>query len=388
MEMETRRSKLALCLLSLAGLLLLAVACSTPASPYAPGVVNPTLRGTLDVAQVDVAATRIWEEAGQAADMTAGARQNDQATIAAQISGAQTSTRAAEVAAHWAEQTAIESDHRRQTAESADKTSTATAVMATATEGWHQTSTAVVHAQETEDWTKKQDALHWQQTADAATADARSTASSMQATAIALQQQIDHNQFMANVYTGAEIVLIVLAIAASAVGAWLLLRWLARRQKVMNLGNGQTVIADQVEVVLPDGRKVKRTVYVDPARSVGPVVPIDMEVRPPSERAQLMTTAQAQYTRGWIETAWAQAAALIGAARGGTGGQRRLPMPVDSSAPQAPDVHTVYTPPIPEVDQPPVIVIEKPEDLRMLVPPAQYAALQADWQKSDGDDDE
>lgn len=379
--MRTKRNtSLAAMLLALAGVLLVLVACGTPQAPTTPGWaegMNPTVRGTVDVAAADALSTLIWMDTQSTAQARAEQASRDQTRVALEA--------------------IVTADARKtQMAASVLQTAEATAATATAAQANELTRVANVHASETAAaaasatavMSSTRSALAWAQTVEAATVIADSTTQSAQATAVATQHRIEQENntaFMWTILTWAA-GLIGLVIAGLAVygGVRAFMTWEARRH-AMDLGNGQSVWYDEVEEILPDGRHVKRRVLVDPQRMLGPVVDVSAKPSVPSEGAQERTSARALFTNGWVESARAQAAgqALAAQAAGNGKGPRGA-----TPTPALPAGGEVFLTPVDQADRPQVIVIEKPEEVRQLIPPAQLTAIEADWIEGDDDDDD
>lgn len=370
-------TSLVVTLLALAGVLSVLVACGTSQSPTTPGWVdgmNATVRGTVDVAAADAMSTLIWMDAQSTAQARAEQASREQTRVALEA--------------------IVTADARKtEMSVSVQQTAQATAAIATAAQAAELTRVANVHASETAAaaasatavMSSTRSALAWAQTVEAATVIASSTAQSAQATAVATQHRIEQENNTAFMWTlltwaGGLIGVVVAGLAVYA-GVRAFMNWEQRRHAV-DLGNGQSVWYEDVEEVLPDGRRVKRRVLIDPQRMLGPVVDVSMKPAVPSEGAQERTAARALFTSGWVESARAQAAgqALAAEASGNGRGPRAA-----AATPALPAGGEVYLTPVDQADRPQVIVIERPEDVRQLIPPAQLTAIDADWIDVDGE---
>jgi hypothetical protein len=392
--MNTRRTPLALALLALAGVLLVVVACtSQSAAPYTslPAGVDATLRGTVDQIYVDVAATQIWLEAG----ITAQVQQAEQQRIADQIVVARTQA-AGRVTAQAAAQETQQAGARQTEAALQHAAETATrAAELMQTADAYASQTVVAASSATAVMSSTREALIWRQTVDAATAIASSTGQAARATAVAVNHHIERENNTALMWTiltwvgglGGVVTAVLLAkLGYQAFSTW------DRRQHFVDQGNGESVMWDEIWEQLPDGRRVRRHVVINPSRAVGPVVDVAVPSPLPPSGDQARVAGQAQFTRGWIESARASARAIEAWARAaGAPRQLRAPAPVAASpGAQIPaGAQSVFQPPMHDESErlTSVVVIDGPADAQAAIPPRLLSAIERDWNTAEGGHD-
>lgn len=394
MSNSRQRTSLALLLLALAAALCGLVACSTStATPYTalPAGVNPTLRGTVDAAYVDAAATQIWLDA----DATVAGREAEKHAVATQIAGRLTATAAASEAALRAQETAVMAGYIRETAAAADKTATATAQSATQIAVERLTGTAAANANAT--------------AAVAAVLDATARALSGHQTAVAQSiadaaatREVERINLEARRQRDTAAMYTVLTWAAGVgglgvVGLLVFLGYRAfqtwdHRRHFLDQGNGESVMWDEVEEQLPSGRRVRRRVLVNPSRAVGPVLDVAIPSPLPAPGDQARVAGQAQFTRGWIESARASARAIEASIQAaGAPKQLRAPAAVAAgpSAQIPAGAQGVFLPPLQNESErlTHVMVIDGAADAQAAIAPRLLTAIERDWSAAEGESD-
>ncbi len=365
--MITRRRHSSIALLALALGFCALAGCAAPTAapgPNLPAGIDSTLHGTVEVAYVDAAATQIWRDA----DATLQARAAEQNAIATQISAVQTATAAAQL-------TAVAAARAQGTAVAADKTATATAQVATQAAADRLTATAVANANATSAVAVALDAtaraLSGHQTAVAqGIADAAATRE-VERIAIEAQRQRD----TATMYTiltwaaglgGLGLVALLVVLGYRAFSTW------DRRRHFLDQANGESVMWDEIEETLPDGRRVRRRVLINPSRAVGPVIDVERPAPQPSASEQARIASQAQFTRGWIESA---------RAGGGPGAASRAQALPGAAA-------QLYLPPLRDESErlTNVVVVDGPASAQAAISPRLLTAIERDWEAGDGDE--